>query len=383
MRWIAALTVFVYHVRNFGYFGTGQSGRLVNWAFGAGAAGVSFFFVLSGFVLAWSVRPGDRARIFWQRRLARIYPVHLVTAAASLLLAWSLIPGLRPDSVQEAAANLLLISSWNPEWWQALNPVSWSLVCEAFFYATFPALYAGLRRLPVRGLALTSLACCAVVVALPWANTLYALNWTLYSSPLARLPEFILGVSLSLLVKSGGWRGPGLDLSLAITLVGYFLTAQVPAEYGYAACTITGLALLIPAAATADLAGAPSLWRRARLVRLGELSFSFYMIHLLVMLTGRALFGPGHAHHAALPGLATTAAVFALSLVIAWVLYVHVETPGRRLLLRSSSCLPTTAQPREGRCRPFRARAWAQSGRTCERCSADRRGFSGPRRSCR
>ncbi|MDX2969393.1 acyltransferase [Kribbella solani] len=333
MRWIAAFAVFVYHVRNFGYFGPGHGGRLVNWAFGAGAAGVSFFFILSGFVLAWSARPTDQARRFWRRRLARVYPVHLVTAVIAAVLAYTLVPGLRPGSLNEAAANLLLVSSWKAEWWQALNPVSWSLVCEAFFYATFPLLYAGLRRLPARALFAIALASGALVMFLPWANTHYALGWTLYSSPPARLPEFVLGVALGLLVKAGAWRGPGLDVSLAITLIGYFLTAQVAPEYGYAACTVIGLSLLIPAAATTDLAGTPTFWRHPTLVRLGEWSFAFYMIHLLVMATTEAVLGT-HPNYATAPALVATAATFTISLTLAWALHTHLETPARHLLLR-------------------------------------------------
>ncbi len=354
MRWVAAFVVFVYHVRNFGYFGPDQSGRLVNWAFGAGAAGVSFFFILSGFVLAWTARPGERARTFWRRRLARIYPVHLATAAVALLLAYTLVPGLRPSGIREAVANLLLVSSWNPQWWQALNPVSWSLTCEAFFYAAFPALYAVLRRLGPRGLTVLALSGGAVVVLLPWANTHHALGWTLYSFPLARLPEFVLGAALGLLVKAGAWRGPGLDVSLAITLTGYFLTAQLPYEYGYAACTVTGLALLIPAAATADLTGTPSFWRHPRMVRLGEWSFAFYLIHILVMRTGEALFG-ARPHLAAVPALVATVAALALSLVLAWALYEGVERPGRRLVLRSRR--PATGP------RPTGARRFGRGGR--------------------
>ncbi|MFD7106462.1 acyltransferase family protein [Streptomyces celluloflavus] len=354
MRWVAAFVVFVYHVRNFGYFGPDQSGRLVNWAFGAGAAGVSFFFILSGFVLAWTARPGERARTFWRRRLARIYPVHLATAAVALLLAYTLVPGLRPGGIREAVANLLLVSSWNPQWWQALNPVSWSLTCEAFFYAAFPALYAILRRLGPRGLTVLALAGGALVVLLPWANTHHALGWTLYSFPLARLPEFVLGAALGLLVKAGAWRGPGLDVSLAITLTGYFLTAQLPYEYGYAACTVTGLALLIPAAATADLTGTPSFWRHPRMVRLGEWSFAFYLIHILVMRTGEALFG-ARPHLAAVPALVATVAALALSLVLAWALYEGVERPGRRLVLRSRR--PATGP------RPTGARRFGRGGR--------------------
>ncbi|WP_079102227.1 acyltransferase [Streptomyces sp. TP-A0356] len=331
MRWTAALLVFVYHVRNFGYFG-GEGARLVDWAFGAGATGVSFFFILSGFVLSWTAREGDSARVFWRRRLARIYPVHLVTASLALVLSLTLVPALTPSGVGETAANLLLVSSWKREWWQALNPVSWSLTCEAFFYAAFPALYAALRRLGPRSLTAVAIASGILVILLPWANVHYAPDWTLASFPAARLPEFVLGAAIGRLVRRGEWRGPGLDVSLALTLVGYFLTRELPNVYGPAACTIVGLGLLIPAAAVADLRGLPSFWRRRPLVVLGEWSFAFYMIHILVMRAGERLFVP-HPHLPVEQALPSATAAFLVSLGLAWALYAAVELPGRRALL--------------------------------------------------
>ncbi|MEV7791287.1 acyltransferase [Streptomyces sp. NPDC087512] len=334
MRWVAAFVVFVYHVRNFGYF-DGESARIVDWAFGAGATGVSFFFILSGFVLAWSARPGDNARAFWLRRIARIYPVHLVTAAAALILAFTLVPGLRPSGPAETTANLLLLSSWNSPWWQALNPVSWSLTCEAFFYAAFPALYTGLRRTNARGLTALATACTAVVILLPLTNAFLALGWTLHSFPLARFPEFILGAAIGRLVQIGAWRGPGSEAAMGLTLIGYFLAQQLPGGSSYAAFTVIGLACLIPAAALNDLHGARSLWRRRRLVRLGEHSFAFYMIHILVMRSAEELLGtrPELGTGAA---LALATAVFAVSLGLSWGLYRWVEQPGRRWILRGA-----------------------------------------------
>ncbi|MFI5618725.1 acyltransferase family protein [Streptomyces sp. NPDC051567] len=330
MRWAAAFVVFVYHVRNFGYFG-GEDARIIDWAFGAGATGVSFFFILSGFVLAWSAR-GDGTRMFWRRRAARVYPVHLVTAAAALVLAFTLVPGLRPGGPVEAAANLLLVSSWNPQWWQALNPVSWSLVCEAFFYAVFPALYAGLRRMGPRALTVLVGACVLTVILLPWANSTFALDWSLYSFPLARFPEFVLGAAIGLLVRTGAWHGPGSEVSMGLTLIGYFGAHQLTGGTSYAAFTVIGLACLVPAAALNDLRGTGSPWRHRWLVRLGEWSFAFYMVHVLVMRTAEQLFG-SRPELATKPALVFTAAVFGVSLALAWALYRWVEQPGRRWIL--------------------------------------------------
>ncbi|MER6124130.1 acyltransferase [Streptomyces sp. NPDC001795] len=332
LRWAAALLVFGLHVHNFGYFG-GTGGRLVTWAFVAGGTGVSFFFVLSGFVLMWTVRPNDRALAFLRRRMARIYPVHLVTAAIALVMAYTLAPRAKP-TLPQALADVLLVHSWWHPWWQTLNPVSWSLACEAFFYATFPLLALLLRRLGARASAALAAASVLAVLVLSWADAHHWPDQTVYSFPAARLPEFVLGAAVARLVLLDRWRGPGLEASLALAIVGYFLVPQVTGGYPATICTIIGFALLIPAAAVADLRGLPSLWRHRRLVRLGELSFAFYMVHLLVLRAGTSLLGTT-PRFGVVAGLAVLAATFTVSLGLSWLLYEAVERPARRLLLRN------------------------------------------------
>jgi peptidoglycan/LPS O-acetylase OafA/YrhL len=331
LRWVAALLVFGLHVRNFGYF-SGTGDHIMTWAFGAGANGVSFFFVLSGFVLMWSVRPTDRALAFWRRRFARIYPVHLATVVIALFMAYTLAHQARPTPTQ-ALANVLLVHSWWRPWWQTLNPVSWSLTCEAFFYAAFPLLVLLLRRVGTRGAAALAVGSVLAVLALAWVDAHDTLGQPINSFPAARLPEFVLGAAVARLVLLGRWRGPGLEASLALALVGYFFVPQVTAGYPATTCTIVGFALLIPAAAVADLHDLPSLWRNRRLVRLGELSFAFYMVHLLVLRAGTNLLGTS-PRFGLLGALAATAVAFAVSLGLSWVLYEAVERPARRLLLR-------------------------------------------------
>ncbi|MGY6019422.1 acyltransferase family protein [Streptomyces spinosirectus] len=331
LRWVAALLVFGLHVNNFRYF-DGTTGRVVTWAFGAGATGVSFFFVLSGFVLTWSARPGDRAPAFWRRRIARVLPVHLVTAAIALLMACTLEHQSMP-SLRQGLANVLLVHSWWRPWWQTLDPVSWSLACEAFFYALFPPLALGLRRLGALGATAVAGLSVLAVLAVAWVNAQHWLGQPIDSLPLARLPEFVLGIAVARLVLLDRWRGPGLEASLALAVIGYFLVPQVTTDYRATTCTVIGFALLIPAAAVADLRGLPSLWRRRRLVRLGELSFAFYMVHLLVLRAGTNVIGV-KPRFGLTAGLAVTALAFTLSLGLAWLLYEAVEGPARRLLLR-------------------------------------------------
>ena len=349
LRWSAALLVFLYHVSVVQYFG-GHSASLVDWAFGAGDVGVSFFFVLSGFVLAWSTPPATRAVRFWRKRFARIYPLHLTTALLALALALTLAPGTKPDFAQ-LAANLSLTQSWIPNvsFYQSVNPVSWSLACEAFFYFLFPLLIGPLRQLGSRGNAIVVAGCLALEFLIPaLAHHLYPsipLDFLLYFFPLERLPEFLLGMALAQVVIAGRWRGPGVAMSLAITVFGYFLTYRVHSEYRYEACTAIGIACLIAAVALADVRGEPSPWRGPRAVKLGELSFAFYMIHLLVMRAGEYVFR-AHPQEGWLFGSVATASSFAISLAAAWVLHNHVEKPMRKLLLFSAGTASnTTSRP--------------------------------------
>jgi peptidoglycan/LPS O-acetylase OafA/YrhL len=88
MRFIAAVGVFLFHGILYGGFfssthAVGVLGSVVNVA---GWAGVVFFFILSGFVLTWSLRPKDTVPSFWRRRLLKVFPNHLVTS----------IPGQEP-----------------------------------------------------------------------------------------------------------------------------------------------------------------------------------------------------------------------------------------------------------------------------------------------
>ncbi|MFJ8161822.1 acyltransferase family protein [Streptomyces sp. NPDC096136] len=342
LRWTAALMVFLYHVYVVEYFG-GRAQGLVAAAFGVGNTGVSFFFVLSGFVLAWSTAQAPTGRgivRFWRRRFARVYPLHLVTAVAALVLVWLLGAGEKP-AAGPVAANLGLVQAWVPQvpYFQGLNPVSWSLAAEAFFYVSFPFLVWPLRRLGWRGSAVVAALSLAAVVAIPtWAELAHHSDGQIWADnffPLYRLPEFVLGIALAELVRAGRWRGPGLTVSLALTMGGYFLSQQADYAYRAAACTVVGYAALIAAAAQADLRGEPSPWRGRLSVRLGEVSFAFYMVHILVIRTGESLFGGHPKLDLWGGGLLVLAAAFSVSLALAWALYAWVEVPGRRLLLRS------------------------------------------------
>ena len=133
-RFIFALMIFLHHfpVNGKGLFEAG------------GSCGVSFFLILSGFVMAAGygekiLSPSFSFGTYVKRRWARIYPLHLLCLLAAILLS---IKSMAWQHLLILVPNALLLQSWIPirEVYFSGNAVSWCLSDLFFFYALFPLL---------------------------------------------------------------------------------------------------------------------------------------------------------------------------------------------------------------------------------------------------
>ncbi|PSL51983.1 peptidoglycan/LPS O-acetylase OafA/YrhL [Saccharothrix carnea] len=341
MRFFAAAGVFLFHGGAAVHvFASGTAHQTYGAAFGqAGWSAVSFFFVLSGFVLTWSARPNDTKGAFWLRRVAKVWPNHVVTFVAAALLI-TLVAG-RTLNAADAVPNLFLVHSWipRPSAAMSVNTVSWSLACEALFYLCFPLLLPLIRRirperlwawaLGVVGLTfLIALAAYALPAEPAWPVATGSLwrNWFVYLLPVSRLPEFVLGILLARIVLTGRKLPLGFGGSVALTVVAYAVASLFPgATVTMVAVTVLPLGLVIAAGAAAESEGRPTLLSGRTMVWLGEVSFAFYMCHLLVLRYGLLWLAPGtHPTPVAL-GLLTLA--FVGTTALAWLMFVLVERP--------------------------------------------------------
>jgi peptidoglycan/LPS O-acetylase OafA/YrhL len=309
----------------------------------AGPVGVSFFFVLSGFVLTWASNPGDRVGAFYRRRAVKIYPNHVVTwALCMVLFAAATTP------VFAWLPNLFLVHAYStdPVVLQSVNFPSWSLCAEVLFYALFPLLILWIRRIPEgrlwlwAGVMVAGVALVPIVAQFIHGGVMMPRNgattlqwWFAYPFPVPRLVEFVLGMVLARIVMAGKWPRIGLLPSAVVFAVGYWLTLVVPKIYGLTLTTILGVGMIICAAATSDLNGGGGAWLRSRfMVWLGTVSFAFYMVQGPVIFYGRTKFT---GTFATVPAFALLIGLILVNLLAAWLLYTLVEAPMMRRFSRS------------------------------------------------
>jgi peptidoglycan/LPS O-acetylase OafA/YrhL len=320
LRFFAALLVVVAHV------GGMSSSDTVRTVSHHGAVGVGFFFILSGFVLAWSNSAKVATWAFYRRRFARVYPLHAVTWAIAVAL--GLVGLLDAGGHTAQAINLVLLQSWSSDLGIVFsaNIPAWSLSNEAFFYLLFPVIALAIARLANSARwAVLGLVALAVVVVLPWTTDS---DYLLYLFPPTRLLEFISGVILACLMRSG-WRSPiGLVPAVVLTIASIAWVSQVEGSFGIVAITAIPLWLLIAAAATNDATGGTSPLQRPWLVRLGVWSFALYLVHNIVI--GLVLRFSGAIDAVAL--IPVGVAVTAVSIALSGLAYHYIERPAEARL---------------------------------------------------
>jgi len=293
------------------------------FGFEEGYAGVTFFYVLSGYVLTVNYphleSPAAR-RAFWRKRFARIYPNHLLMLAFSVPVATGTLLAL--------GAHLLLIQSWVPIWsvYFAFDAPSWSISNEAAFYAAFPWLLAWLRPAPsVRIFALGS---AVAGFAAAWSILLprqtldsSATHFLFYIAPPLRLLEFALGVGLATTQRSA--IGARHEVA-ALVIVALSFVIPAPPAFKAALVFIPAGVALVYVFSQSQGPLARALSSRA-LVLLGDASFALYMIHY--PLRQYVLRWAGWS-----TGVAMLTALAAIALSV--LMFRYFEKPMQRRLLR-------------------------------------------------
>lgn len=295
LRCFAAINIVLFHFSNPQWFG--WLAPVVN----AGYASVSFFILLSGFVLGYNYNARARAgelskKRFYEARFTRLYPIYLL----SLIMAWRVIPlewGYHTHAMFWSGMVLspLLLQGWIPEIATFLNTPAWTMSAESFYYLLFP--FMARWKKPERVAPhLAKMAGVWMLGLVP--GTLYIIfnpdglshvdRWSygdwlqaLKYTPLPHLASFVFGVMLAELDEIVPRAG---NLRVVLGVVGFaatFVVLTQAAHLPYAllhdgffmplfGCIILGLAGVNPLAKVLGM---------RPLVFVGEASYCLYLLH--------------------------------------------------------------------------------------------------------
>jgi|CeladaMinimDraft_18_1061708.scaffolds.fasta_scaffold02042_2 peptidoglycan/LPS O-acetylase OafA/YrhL len=327
-RFLAAFGVFLHHLNQLSF----------------GPLGVTFFFVLSGFILTYSyyekAQQMNKNGIisFYIARIGRIYPVALLTFLISIPLVFNEYSRDVFTFIAKAVAQLLLLQSYIPDSgvYYSFNGVAWSISTEMFFYMMFPFILKLLFRMKdyprFYYALLVSIVTLEFIIGWVLSNDIQDLNqayWFIYISPFFRILDFLLGCSVAFifLLKPLGKKSTAFYtaiefLSIVLMVFVYINVSHVPGSMTYGVVFIPFIAFMIFVFAH-EKGLLSKLLQTKTLVYLGEVSFSFYMIHQLVF---RYFWGKLHLSPPLLIGYFS---VFTITIISSCLVYSYFEKPLR------------------------------------------------------
>lgn len=335
LRGVAALWVVLFHFRN------PFTPELTQAPFESGYLGVELFFVLSGAVMYYVYEQDLATRrfsypAFLLKRVARLYPVHLVTILASAALIFSmpqLILGGPPpyDLGPALIVNLAMLQSIPILDGTSLNYPAWSISAEFFAYLAFPALaallvYLGLRRAALAGLVMFAFAeSIATRLTGQCLTCQLSITQLTYDFSILRvIPEFFAGlVAAAVAFRHADRLTPHARLIFILATAAILLGAMFRIDL---AVLVAAPPLVLSLALWTPRVPRPLLW-------LGRISYSLYMSHLVTKMALLALVdhlgGPAKGD---IP-LAFLPLALLASLGVAAAVYHLVEQPGQKALL--------------------------------------------------
>ncbi len=327
LRLVAALTVVCFHYLFRGEIAADGHGQAYEFASGAaiyGYLGVNLFFLISGFVIAWSAEGREFSR-FALARFARLYPGFLVCMTISFAVLWIAADPSFQVGLPQYVANLFMFSKALGQ--PFVDGVYWSIILEIIFYGWVAiALFFGVFERWKLGL----LACWLIICS---GNEFWLGNGAI---KLVFITEygalFVSGVLIHHIFAHGR-----SSEAMALLIASFFVsTASMSAgrdwmldHYGQAV-PVVGLVVsnvviygLLIGAVRFRSKLAPSRF----VLMLGGLTYPLYLLHQNMGYISIKNLAPVTGSWIAF--VATTAVMLLLS----WAIWRFVETPARRKIV--------------------------------------------------
>jgi len=359
LRFFAAGLIVLHHSSGHFHFGSDIN------AFFPTYQAVSFFFVLSGFILTYVYRDFDSpgsVRRFFIARIARVWPIHCVTLLLTLagFSVWFSHMATGPGSLESfwlpLVSNLFMVQSWIPvsEFYYSFNAISWSISTEFGFYLLFPLLLAGFRfNWPFKWVG-AFVFTIAVVLLLHYLSTTTGIKnpMTIFGviciNPLARTFEFTSGMVMAMFYNrikhtytpgqnaatlieltalTAVLAGMSMNLSLQSAVFPYLgVPGKFWVDVGNTNVMFVAPFILVMALSKGWISRVLS---GPVFVFLGEISFSVYLLHQIILRAYSGYF----EMHVTTPVWFSFGYYIVVVLLGSYMLWEIIEKPCRRLIL--------------------------------------------------
>jgi peptidoglycan/LPS O-acetylase OafA/YrhL len=310
----------------------------------SGGEGVDLFFALSAFLIT-SLLVRERAetgkislRLFYIRRILRIWPLYFLVVALGILFAHTMtsVGWYYEQSLpwHYLFGYLFFISNWTYAAYGAAHSICgplWTVSIEEQFYLLWPAL---MRNLPIRGMAIAAMLTLATATVSQAGIVLFggSRGYISFGSA-SRCQSLALGVLLALYSD----RLPRLSGLARLLLVVSGLTGWMSAAWWLSDQSGPASMRMVLGRVIASLASASVLYgclhsaskilTGAWVVKLGKVSYGLYMLHFTGMVIVATLIRPlGRSQM-----LASHALAFVVTVLLALVSYRWIESPFLRL----------------------------------------------------
>ncbi|MFV0530360.1 MAG: acyltransferase family protein [Flavobacteriales bacterium] len=354
LRFFFALMIFLMHsfyeVSEETFIGNQASiEKMFNSFFKYGHVGVTFFFVLSGFILAYNYQDRlleKKVSIFdfYVYRIARIYPLHLFLLGTVVLTNFGGVFG--DFSIKKGLifiSKLTLTQSFIPshKFYFSYAGITWSISCEMFFYFMLPFLvwlfFYKIKRKKIRYTFLF-ITCLYVIIVGELLQGVWKFNF-LYANPLIRVVDFLIGIFLFNIYRElkvnkdlNRYNFTILEIvSVGLFFVFVYFQDSIPSQYHYAIFYWIPISFII-LIFSFQKGFLSKILSHSILIFLGEISFSFYMLHYSVI--GMVI--PLSKKMGITNGYLIILIIFFIAIFVSYLGYKLIEMPCNRYLRKAA-----------------------------------------------
>lgn len=340
IRGIAALLVVLYHIKIYLY--QYESSSMFSWLYNKGYLAVDFFFILSGFIIAYNYKKifeqelqGNHYFIFVIKRFARIYPLHLFILLCYLLVPVAYLVTSRPlnselFSLDAFIAKFLLVDLWfvGMNFWESWNVPSWTISGEFFAYLTFPFLCLFIQKR--KKVAVLFFMFSVSVIAISYESLgSRSLGDGISELGLLRcFCEFICGVCIYVFHQNFTTLTDNTNKWIAIVVGALLVLLLLTIEKNHLYIPILFSALLY------SLVGFNSVLHKILeiqpLVKLGDISYSIYLSHTFILTVYSMMFVSKMTDFDIIDALA----YISITIIFSTFTYRYIEVPMRRRICK-------------------------------------------------